>query len=345
MNQPPDLRVPPASTGSEPEPDPFTSAEPRRRIPNLGHAMLFLALAGILLLLFQGLLLLGKHPLRTQDSAALTVAPKLLLASMAGTYLATLVASWAFFPKLWSRDFLSGLQWRWPTAQRQALRLVPLGFALAITAQAALYYLTPPKSLPIEEMFASAGDAWLTTAFGILLAPAFEEICFRGFLVPAFAIAYDWLALPRTPEAHTRWEASTTLSPLALIFSAILSSLFFALLHAQQVGHLIPALLSCSASRSSSPSFGSRRNPSPAPLSFTPHTTASSSSRSSFRPAATATWRSSSNKYMLGTCVLRSADDALSLDHRIMKIESLAGLPRQSPATQSQRAPTTPTPL
>lgn len=248
MNEPEQTPHSSNEPGSDPGSDPNSEQpievlEPPRRIPNMGHALLFLALAGVLLILFQLVLLIGKHPVQPRGNAALTVSPKLLLASMAGTYLSALFASSWLFSRLWRRSFLSGVQWRWSAARSQMLRLVPLGFALAIIAQGALYYLTPPKSMPIEEMFASASDAWLITAFGTLVAPLFEEICFRGFLVPAFAIAYDWVSLPRTPEAHARWRAGASLSPLALIFSAIVSSLLFALIHGHQVGYLVPVIV------------------------------------------------------------------------------------------------------
>ena len=76
-------------------------------------------------------------------------------------------------------------------------------------------------------------DAWLITLFGTLVAPVFEEVCFRGFLLPAFAIAYDWLSLPRTAEARSRWQTTATLTPASLVFSAVLTSIFFALMHFQ----------------------------------------------------------------------------------------------------------------
>ena len=66
-----------------------------------------------------------------------------------------------------------------------------------------------PKSIPMDDFFRTPSDVWLVTAFGTLLAPLFEEILFRGFLLPAFAIAYDWLSLPRTPAARERWHSPT----------------------------------------------------------------------------------------------------------------------------------------
>ena len=104
-------------------------------------------------------------------------------------------------------------------------------------------FITSPKALPIDDFFITQWDAWLLTIFGTIVAPIFEEVCFRGFLMPAFAIAYDWISMPRTPVSRLRWQTTTTLTPAALIFSAILSSIFFAFLHAQQVAHVWAIIL------------------------------------------------------------------------------------------------------
>jgi membrane protease YdiL (CAAX protease family) len=169
--------------------------------------------------------------------------PKMQLAAMAATYLSSLLAAWFFFPLLWQRRFLDGLSWRWPVARNQAAKLIALGLLLGVMVQIATNFITPPRSRPIDAFFMTPLDAWLITLFGTIVAPVFEEVCFRGFLLPAFAIAYDWLSLPRTGEARARWQRTTTLTPAALIFSAVLTSLFFALLHFQQVAHLWAAML------------------------------------------------------------------------------------------------------
>jgi hypothetical protein len=217
-----------------------------RRVPNLAHALLFVAFTGTLLLTLQLLLsAIGKSP-ATLHSGVITVQhPILQLALMAATYAATIAAAWLIFPLLWHRSFSQGLRWNWTTARINLLRLISLGLILGLAMQLVTNFITPPKSpIPIDEFFTHASTAWLITLFGTIIAPIFEEICFRGFLLPAFAIAYDWFALPRTPDAHLQWQSSTTLTPAALLFSSILSSLLFALLHAQQVEHLLPALLS-----------------------------------------------------------------------------------------------------
>jgi hypothetical protein len=92
--------------------------------------------------------------------------------------------------------------------------------------------------LPIDQFFTTPIAAWVITVFGTIVAPVFEEIAFRGFLLPAFAIAFDWLRMPRTSEGYLEWRSNTELSVPAWIFSALLTSAFFAMIHAQQVAHL-----------------------------------------------------------------------------------------------------------
>jgi membrane protease YdiL (CAAX protease family) len=210
----------------------------------MGHALVFVAFTGLLLILLELVLVaMGRAPGAVHGGVAKLLHPKMQLAMLAATYLTTLLASWFFFPQLWQRKFLEGLQWRWPAARNQAGRLIALGLMLGVMVQIATNFITPPKSRPIDAFFLTQADAWLITVFGTLVAPVFEEVCFRGFLLPAFAIAYDWLSLPRTAEARSRWQTTTTLTPAALIFSAVLTSVLFALMHATQVAHLWAALL------------------------------------------------------------------------------------------------------
>jgi hypothetical protein len=217
---------------------------PLRRVPHIGHALVFISFTGVLLVLLELVLAaLGRAPGTEHGGVATLLHPKMQLATMAATYLSSLLAAWFFFPLLWQRGFLDGLSWRWATARNQAAKLIALGLLLGVMVQIATNFITPPKSRPIDAFFLTQTDAWLITLFGTIVAPIFEEVCFRGFLLPAFAIAYDWLSLPRTGDARARWQTTTTLTPAALIFSAVLTSLFFALLHFQQVAHLWAAML------------------------------------------------------------------------------------------------------
>lgn len=214
------------------------------RVPHLGHAILFVSLTGLLLLV-TNVAILGLHHPATVAAATrqLTVHPKLILAAEAVTYLATIAISFFLFPLLWVRPFLTGLHWNAPAARRNLPRLIPLGLALSFTIQAASSLVPMPRDIPLDDFFRNPSDVWLITLFGTLLAPAFEEICFRGFFFPAFAIAYDWLSLPRTEAARDSWNATNALTNPALVFSAVLTSILFAMLHAQQIGFAWPILL------------------------------------------------------------------------------------------------------
>jgi uncharacterized protein len=94
-----------------------------------------------------------------------------------------------------------------------------------------------PETTAFDDLLKTQHGAWLLAAFAVLLAPLTEEIGFRGFLLPALATAYDWLALERTPAARERWQNSSMHSISALVFAAIFSSVPFALLHAPQLSH------------------------------------------------------------------------------------------------------------
>ena len=225
-------------------PTPEAPPQPMRRIPHLGHAALFILAAVVVFSLVQlALQMLGLSPVLKRGASVIVLHPKLQIIAEAGTYLLTLAAAWLFFPLIWKRKFLDGIRWNFFAVRQHANRLISLGLLLGVMMQIATQFIIPPKSMPIDDFFASAADAWLMTFFGVIVAPIFEEICFRGFLVPAFAIAYDWLTLSRTSEARGHWQTSTTLTPLGLLFSAILTSILFALLHAQQLDHLWAAVV------------------------------------------------------------------------------------------------------
>jgi membrane protease YdiL (CAAX protease family) len=217
--------------------------EAPHRIPNLGHALLFLAITGLLLLLTQLVLLGVDHPTSAAHSSiSPDISPKLLVASETFTYLVTLTISWFLFPLLWKRSFPNGLEANPDAARRNIIKLVPIGLILSFTVQAVSSLATMPKNIPIDDFFRTQSDIWIITIFGTLLAPLFEEVLFRGFLLPAFAIAYDWLSLARTDAARDLWNSTNKITLPALIFSAILTSILFTALHGQQVAYAWPVL-------------------------------------------------------------------------------------------------------
>jgi membrane protease YdiL (CAAX protease family) len=226
-------------------PPPSNAAGPGvpARVPHIGHALLFVSLTALLLIVTQLTLLGFSHPVADpHKTATAALHPKLIVAAEAITYIATLAISFFFFPLLWQRPFGNGIQWDFATARRNAHKLIPIGLVTGFAVQAISSLIPVPKSIPMDDFFRTPSDVWLVTAFGTLVAPLFEEICFRGFLFPAFAIAYDWLSLPKTPAARERWRITTGLTLAAVIFSAILSSILFALLHAEQLAHAWAAL-------------------------------------------------------------------------------------------------------
>ena len=228
---------------SEPSADPTPPPE-ARRIPNPGHALLFIVTAVSLLLGAQVVLsILGKAPVAIRQGVVTLQHPILQMVAQACTYVLSLLVAWIVFPHLWNRTFLSGVRWNWYTARVHAVRLISLGLVIGVLMQAITLFTTPPKTLPIEQFFSTPMAAWGMTIFGIFIAPLFEEVCFRGFLVPGFAIAYDFLTLTRTPEAEQHWRTTTALTPVSLMFSAVVTSLLFAWMHSDQIAHYSAALV------------------------------------------------------------------------------------------------------
>jgi uncharacterized protein len=219
-------------------------ADPPSRIPHLGHALLLLGITAIYLLAIQLVLLGVGHAAPAKPAAN---SAKFLVGSEALSYIATLFTAWLVFPLLWKRSFAEGLQLNPDAARRNALRLIPIGLTLSVAVQAISSLISLPKSIPMDDFFHTRSDVWLVTAFGILVAPFFEEVLFRGFLLPAFAIAYDWLSLPRTPAAREAWHTTNKLTRNSLIFSTVLTSILFALIHGFQTAFTWPvlALLFC----------------------------------------------------------------------------------------------------
>ncbi len=214
--------------------DPFPSSEDgsSRRIPHLGHALLFFALTVTAFLLCLLVLALVSHNhLSGKDQTAVLAS----IGAEAATYVLALVAAYYFFPPLWKRTFAAGLHWHSETARRLWPRLLAAGILLSVLAQISEHFVKEPKTPEIEQLMRTPLGAWSVMLMGTLLAPAMEEITFRGFLLPALAIAYDWLSLNRTPAALRRWSTTTGNSTPALLFASLFSSLLFALIHAPQL--------------------------------------------------------------------------------------------------------------
>jgi hypothetical protein len=217
------------------------------RIPHLGHLALLSAflLLGFVCMFVLIVVALHFHweGVTTEDQIKTNV--HYLLGSEAVLYLVTMALSIPIFPQLWNKSFLAGIHWRGATAFQLGWRLpaISLGcFSLALLDQ---WLLPGPEHAPIEDIFRSPSAAWLMFGFGVIVAPFVEETIFRGFLLPSLATACDWAiekctskpARPLDANDHPHW------SIFAMAVASIVTSLPFALMHAEQTGHSLGPFL------------------------------------------------------------------------------------------------------
>ena len=200
----------------------------------MGHAVLFFSLAYFVLSVCALIVLSMAHP---SGEDLIRQHPSVELLVQTVMYVVTLAIAYWLFPTLWKRTFGEGIQWNNLAARRYWFWVLPGGIALSLLTQFGERFITAPKDIAIEHLMQTTAGAWGVTAFGFLIAPVAEEIAFRGFLLPALAIAYDWLRLERTPAGLRRWQETSDLSLPALVFGSVFSSVAFSLLHAGQLQH------------------------------------------------------------------------------------------------------------
>jgi hypothetical protein len=225
------------------QPEAISSA----RIPHLGHLCLLMAflLFGFVCMAVLMFTAMYFHLDGVTNPDQIKTNVHYLLGSEAVLYLVTLALSIPIFPLLWHKSFFAGIHWRDETALQLGWRLpaIALGcFLLAVLDQT---LLPGPEHAPIEEFFRSPGAAWLMFGFGVTFAPFFEEIVFRGFMLPALATAWDWAiekstgkpARPLDASGHPQW------SIFAMVIASVLTTIPFALMHADQQGHSLGPFL------------------------------------------------------------------------------------------------------
>ena len=245
--------------------------------PHIGHTILFgflVALAGFVVGLIFALLLQRVTPHMHESLDQMQTDPRIVIPIEAVVYAVAASVSFLLFPLLWGRSFGEGVHWRAFIAERRWWVLVAIGVATSLVVQFLSNFLPIPKELPIDKFFTNRLGVWLIAIFGVTVAPAFEELAFRGFLLPSLATAWDWLTWRlRTPrEAHvtpeSEWQQQAALyssmppegtavfhhigaetakrpgsntdphwSVPALIFSTVITSIGFAMLHGAQLAH------------------------------------------------------------------------------------------------------------
>ncbi|MGD0892156.1 MAG: CPBP family intramembrane glutamic endopeptidase [Terracidiphilus sp.] len=213
---------------------------PRTRIPNFGDvgilsALILVATVASLLLVWSAL---HFHLFGVTNVTQAATEIHYSLGSEVAIYLFTLLACLVVFPVLWHKGLFAGLQWNAATALTLRRPLFGAAFVCFILAIVNGWLMPGPENAPIDKVFRAPGAAWLLFAFGVTVAPFFEEIAFRGFLLPAFCTAWDWSiersthtpAPPLGEHDHPQW------STFAMIVGSILTSVPFALMHGDQTG-------------------------------------------------------------------------------------------------------------
>ena len=242
-----------------------------RQIPNVGHTLLLLVIAGGTLFITEIAafsVAMGMHMFGRESTQQLLRDPRLLIPTMALSYGIALLMAQVIFTRLWKEPFAHGVRWEPSIVGRRFYAFLGLGILLSFAIQLLSNYLPIPKTLPIDDFFRTRADIWLVAVFGTFIAPVFEELAFRGFLFPSLASAWDWVAQrgdasrressvwtgdvdghsPESgswngragePEEKTADPASADpkWSLGALIFSSAITSIGFALLHADQLAH------------------------------------------------------------------------------------------------------------
>ena len=210
------------------------------RTPHLGHVVLlaFLGIAGFIGsgLLTRSALYFHLWGISTVKAAITDV--HYTIASMASLYLITFLCAALIFPLVWRKSLSDGLHWNAPAAVRSLTPLLGAAGLCFVLAMVDEVLLPGPSNAPIDKMFDSSAAAWLLFAFGVTFAPFFEEIIFRGFLLPALSTAFDWSvekatgqpAPPLDSHGHPQWSLA------AMVFGSVITSIPFALMHAEQTG-------------------------------------------------------------------------------------------------------------
>jgi len=228
----------------------FTQPEVVRhtRIPHLGHVALLV-----------GLLLIGV----LADGLAMPVALHYKLFGIANAdqastdihytlggegliYLIAFAGALQIFPLLWHRRFFLGVAWRGATAVRLSGLLVGAAFVCFLLALVNGWLMPGPENAPIDKIFRAPGAAWLLFGFGVTIAPFFEELVFRGFLLPSLCTACDWISERFTPGKQPRPlddDGQPRWSMTAMVIASAITSLPFAGMHAAQTGYSLGPFL------------------------------------------------------------------------------------------------------
>jgi membrane protease YdiL (CAAX protease family) len=163
--------------------------------PNLGHTLLFglmVLIAFILIGASFGLVLKYVAPHLHESGEQMKNDPRLVIPIEAAAYAIAAGGASLLLPLFWGRSFREGVHWRPQFVRSRWWVLAAIGVVTSVLVQVLSNFLPIPKELPIDKLFTQSIGVWLIAIFGVTVAPAFEELAFRGFLLPSLASAWDW---------------------------------------------------------------------------------------------------------------------------------------------------------
>ena len=183
---------------------PLEAASLSAATPHIGHTLLFgvlVAIAGFVVGVIFELVLMHVAPHMREPAEQMQTDPLLVIPVEALIYAVAAGASFLIFPLFWGRSFGQGVHWRAFIVRRRLWLVVGIGVVTSVVVQLLSNFLPIPKELPIDKFFTHPLGVWLIAIFGVTVAPAFEELAFRGFLLPSLASAWDWvMQRVRTPR-------------------------------------------------------------------------------------------------------------------------------------------------
>lgn len=217
--------------------------QPEPRIPHLGHVALLamLALSGLAIVIVLAQVAIMRHLFGATSLTEAATNVRYLLGTQALLYLFTFGGSLIVFPLVWHKGLFAGLQWRGNRALQNSGYLIGAAALCFVLAMIDGYFFPGPSDAPIDRIFRMPGAAWILFAFGVTFAPFFEELAFRGFLLPALATAFDWTAekTMHRPRTDLDWNSHPQWSVPAMVTASLLTSILFAFMHADQTSYSV----------------------------------------------------------------------------------------------------------
>ncbi|MGC2620516.1 MAG: CPBP family intramembrane glutamic endopeptidase [Acidobacteriaceae bacterium] len=204
--------------------------------PHIGHLFTFIglflpAIIGGYIVTLLGLWVMRPHEgLGGVIARIAGLAKNMLFAlTMQGVIYAVLWVLTVIVFTLWWSGFGRGIHWNGAVAGRWFLLLAGIGVATGIVITLAGHFLPMPKAPPIlDDITKSRTAAWFLMIFGITAAPLTEELAFRGFLLPSLVNIFRWFERKGS-------MSDAAVRNVGIPISIILTSVPFALIHAQQV--------------------------------------------------------------------------------------------------------------